>query len=229
MYKRTFKVFYEDKLSIHLEQNTDSLQSEIDHKLEDYILKVNETDYINHLVDEFTVESINIDFEGVFIGPLYEKDIPAERFPAYRFNVRAGESYPKPAVTYHLPYTGNEYLLRYTPNPWIDWTTEVFLENQCLCFEVFSLLSNIEGVTEDLKKEAQAIIDHIEIQLGHLTDEIKSYNDQLPTTVKQLFQERKQKILDRNQIAASLGVPIKKTRKLTRNLCNSATRISEKC
>ena len=210
MYKRTFKVFYENKLSTYLGQNTDSLQSRIDHKLEDYILNVNETDYINHLVNEFTIESINIDFEEVFIGTLYEKDVPAEYFPPYGFNVRAGESYPKPAVTYHLPYTGNEHLLQYTPSTWIDWTTEVSLENQCLCFEVFSLSSDVEEVTEDLKKEAQGIIDSIRTQLGYLTSEIERYNGQLPTTVKQLFQKQKQKIIDKNQIAAALGVPIKK-------------------
>ena len=210
MYKRTFKVFYENKLSTYLGQNTDSLQSRIDHKLEDYILNVNETDYINHLVNEFTIESINIDFEDVFIGTLYEKDVPAEYFPPHGFNVRAGESYPKPAVTYHLPYTGNEHLLQCTPSTCIDWTTEVSLENQCLCFEVFSLLSDVEEVAEDLKKRAREIIESIGIQLGDLTSEIERYNGQLPTIVKQLFQKQKQKILDKNKIAAALGVPVKK-------------------
>ena len=215
MYKRTFKAFSRNKLSAYLEQNTDRLQSEINDKLEDYILNVNETDYINHLVAKFTVESINIDFEGIFIGSLYEKNVPAEYFPLYRFNVQAGESYPKPAVTYHLPYTGNKHLLQCTPSTRINWTTEVFLENQCLCFEIFSLLSDVTEVTEDLKKEAQRIIDSIRIQLGHLTFEIKRYNGQLPTTVKQLFQKQKQKILDKNQIAAALGVPIKKREDLS--------------
>ena len=215
MYKRTFKVLRGGKLSDYLAQNTNSIQSQIAHKPENYILNVNETNYIKYLVDEFTIESINVDFESIFIGSLYEKDIPAERFPPHRFSVRAGESYPKPAVTYYLPYTGNDRLFQYTPSTWIDWTTEVFLENQCLCFEVFSLWSDIEKVTEELKKESQTIIDYIKTQLGYLTSEIERYNDQLPTTAKQLFQEQQQKILDKNQIAAALGVPVKKREDLS--------------
>ena len=213
-YKQTFRIFGEGKLSEYLGQKCDEIQQVIQSKSEDYILNVNETDYINYLVNEFTVESINIDFENIFIGPLYEKDIPAERFPPYRFNVQTGKSYPKPAVTYHLPYAGNERLFQYTPSPWINWTTEVFLENQCLCFEVFSLSSNVEKVTADLKKEAQSVIKNIETQLGYSTSEIERHNEQLPITGKQLFQEQKQKVLDKNQIAAALGVPIKKRKDL---------------
>ena len=149
-YRRTFKVFSGQKLSDYLTQNTDSIQSLIEGKPEDYILNVNETEYINHLVNEFTVESVNIDFEGVFIDDLYNKDIPAEHFPKYLYGgVKPGESYPKPATIYHLPYSGNEDLLEYVPSSQLSWGMEVFLNEQCLCFEVVSLSGN----PEEMKNE----------------------------------------------------------------------------
>ena len=77
-------------------------------KSEDYILNVNETKYINSLVGEYTVSPINIDFAQVFVTD-YEKQIPAEDLPR-NFSVE-GKSYPKLAVIYHLPYTGNVYYL----------------------------------------------------------------------------------------------------------------------
>ncbi len=40
--------------------------------------------------------------------------------------------------------------------------------------------------------------------------EVDRFNDSLPTVVKQLFQERKQRLLNKNQMVASLGVPVKK-------------------
>lgn len=204
IHQRTFKVFYEYELSDYLGGITNHIQSLIKNKSEDYILNVNETEYINSLVGEYTVTPINIDFEKVFISD-YEKQIPAEDFPR-NFYVRAGESYPKTAVIYHLPYTGNAYLFECCPSTRTTFTTKVFLDNYCLCFEVISLEEN----SEEIKSKAERIIHALKTQYEYLVSEVEKYNDSLPTLVKQLFQERRQYFLDKNEMLASLGVPVKK-------------------
>ena len=204
IYQRTFKVFYEYELSDYLGGITNHIQSLIESKSENYILIVNETEYINSLVHEYTVTPINIDFEKVFISD-YEKQIPAEDFPRH-FHVRAGESYPKTAVIYHLPYTGNAYLFECCPSTRTTFTTKVFLDNHCLCFEVISLEEN----SEEIKSKAERIINALKTQYEYLVSEVEKYNDSLPTLVKQLFQERRRYFLDKNEMLASLGVPVKK-------------------
>ena len=205
IYQRTFKVFHDYKLSDYLGGITNHIQSLIGNKSEDYILNVNETEYINSLVDEYTVTPININFEKMFITD-YEKKIPAEDFPR-DIIVHEGKSSPRQAIVYHLPYTGNQYLLECSAtHQYLMWTTEVFLDNQCLCFEVVSLRDN----AEEIKRKAQEIIDNLKTQLGYLVSEVDRFNDSLPTVVKQLFQERKQRLLNKNQMVASLGVPVKK-------------------
>ena len=208
IYQRTFKVFSEHELSGYLGGITDHIQSLIKNKSEDYILNVNETEYINYLVDEYTVTPININFQEVFITD-YEKQIPAEDFPR-KFVVREGKSYPKTAVIYHLPYTGNVYLLECYPSTRMPFTTEVFLDNQCLCFEVFSLEEN----AEEIKGNAEQILDRLKTQHGYLVSEVDRFNNSLPMAVKQLFQERQQRLLKKNKKVASLGVPIKKRENL---------------
>lgn len=205
-YRQTFRMFYEGRLSEYLGQKCDEIQQTIQYKSEDYILNVNEVEYINYLVDKFTIDSINVDFERVFIDDPYEKDIPAEHFPPFRFSVRAGESYPKPATIYHLPYTGNEDLLRYAPSSYLSQGTEVFLDNQCFCFEVVSL----GGDAEEMKENAEKVISDLKTQLEYLAPELEKFNDRLPTIIKELFHKRKQEILDKHQFVASLGVPVKK-------------------
>ena len=204
VYQSTFKVFREHELSGYLDGIKDHIQSLIKNKSEDYILNVNETKYINSLVGEYTVSPINIDFAQVFVTD-YEKQIPAEDFPR-NFSVRAGESYPKLAVIYHLPYTGNVYLLECYPNTRIPFTTEVFLDNQYLCFEVVSLTENIE----EIRGKAEQILDDLKTQHGYLVSQVDRFNDNLPTVVKQFFQERKQRLLKKNKMVASLGVRVKK-------------------
>ena len=208
IYQRTFKVFGEHELSGYLSGIKDYIQSLIKNKSEDYILNVNETEYVNSLVGEYSVSPINIDFGDVSVTD-YEKQIPAEDFPR-NFYVRPGESYPKLAVIYHLPYTGNVYLLECYPSTRILFTTEVFLDNQCLCFEVVSLTENIE----EIKGKAEQILDDLKTQHGYLVSEVDRFNDSLPTVVKQLFQERRQRLLKKNEKVASLGVPIKKRENL---------------
>lgn len=205
-YIYTFRLFYEGNLSNYFVSRRDEIQRTIQRKSEDYILNVNETEYINYLIDKFTVDSININFEGVFIDEPYEKDIPAEHFPPFHFSVRQGESYPKPATIYHLPYSGNEELLQYAPSNQLSLGTKVFLHEQCLCFEVISLSGN----PEEMKENAEKIISDIKTQLEHLAPELEKFNDRLPNIIKGLFEERQQEILDKHQFIASLGVPIKK-------------------
>ena len=204
VYQQTFKVFRERSLSSYLDGLNNHIQSLIDGKSEDYILNVNETEYTNSLVDEYTVSPLNIDFENKSITG-YEKQIPAEDFLPY-FNVEEGHTYKKLAVIYHLPYTGNESLLECYPSTRIAFTTEVFLDNQCLCFEVISLDEN----AEEIKGKAERILDDLKTQLGYLATEVDRYITSLPAVVKQLFQERRQYFLDKNQKLAFLGVPVKK-------------------
>jgi len=206
MNTQNFRLFYEGNLSNYFVRRHDEIQRTIQRKSEDYILNVNETEYINYLVDKFTVNSININFEGVFIDEPNKKDIPAERFPPFHFSVQQGESYPKPATIYHLPYSGNEELLQYAPSNQLSLGTEVFLHEQCLCFEVISLSGN----PEEMKENAEKVISDLKTQLEHLTPELEKFNDRLPSIIKGLFKERQQEIFDKHQFIASLGVPVKK-------------------
>ena len=204
----TFKAFSEHDLFQYLAEKKNDIQWEINHKSEDYILNVNETDYINYLVKKYTLDPIHIYLKKKTITR-YKKQIPAEHFPKHRFgNVREGQSYPKQAVCYHLPYTGKEYLFRCSTSIWIDQT--VFFDGQCLCFEVYSLSSDLKEIAADIKKQAEEIMGELETQRRHVTSEIEKYNNRLPSVVAELFQKRKQEFLDQNQVVAFLGVPVKK-------------------
>ena len=204
----TFKAFSEHNLFQYLAEKKNDIQWEINHKSENYILNVNETDYINYLIEEYTLDPIHIYFKKKTITR-YKKQIPAEHFPKHLFgNVREGQRYPKQAVCYHLPYTGKEYLFQCSTSIWIDQT--VFFDDQCLCFEVYSLSSDLKEIAADIKKQAEEIMGELEIQRRHVTSEIEKYNNRLPSVVAELFQKRKQEFLDQNQVVAFLGVPIKK-------------------
>ena len=205
-----FMVFSGEDVSKYLARTRNKITSQIHQESKDYILNVNETDYVNHLVSKSTVEPIHIDFEGEFISSR-EKLIPAEHFPSH-IVVYAGKHYSKQAIVFHLPYTGNGDLFRYAPSMWSTWAPEVYLENQCLCFEIV----DFDDDAERIRKRAKEIKATIRAGSGHLTAKINNHNKQLPNFVKQCFQKRKQTFLDQNQVVAAVGVPVKKQENLPR-------------
>jgi hypothetical protein len=63
---------------------------------------------------------------------------------------------------------------------------------------------------EEIKSEANTIIQNLKTQFEYLTGQIKGYNSQLQAKVGEMFRSRKQHFLNKNKMLSSLGVPIKK-------------------
>lgn len=192
MYKGSFNIFFERPLRYYLEENDRKIRSRIEQEMEDYILNVNETEYVNYLINEFTIDTPHIDFENVCYTNQQRK-----------FSDR---DFPKQVIVYHLPCTGDINLLKYTPNTFDQWTIRVFIEDHSICFEIV----NIHNNAKKINLEYQNIIEILKRQLGYFTKDIENYNIQLPTKIERIFRARKQGFLDNREVLASLNVPIKK-------------------
>jgi hypothetical protein len=78
---RTIKIFWERDFDEVQAGVLHQLKARIDGENQTYLLNVNEADYIAHLVSEYRIEPLVIDFDGVHVS-FSEKMIPAERFPS---------------------------------------------------------------------------------------------------------------------------------------------------
>jgi hypothetical protein len=206
----SFQAFAERELRGYLEENDRKMTSHIRQESENYILNVNETEYLNYIVSQFSIDMLRIEFEGGF-GTIYEKQVPAEFFPN-GFHVTPGKSYSIQAYVYHLPYSGNVDLLKCDTNNPIIWTKDVFIKDHYICFEEVSF----HGL-EEIKPRIQNVIDNLKAQLDYLNQEIETYNNtQLRISVERAVSARKQKYLDQSHNLASLGLPIKMQEDLPR-------------
>jgi hypothetical protein len=202
--RKTFNAFGEIELRRCFEKNDQDICSQIERESEDYILNVNEIEYVNHLISEFSISPPVIDFENVSVTS-YEKQISAEDFPE-AFRACPEETFSRLAFVYYLPYAGEVDLLRCFPGQHPSWTTEVYAESQDLCFEVVSFRED----AEEVKRTAEHFIHNMKSQLGYLTQEIEDYNASLPESVQQMFRTRKQRFLGKYEMLAFLEVPIRK-------------------
>lgn len=201
-----FHIFYGSELRVFLEEKDNEIRKKIENESEDYILNVNRTEYLNHLFEIYKIDIPKLDYENISVSS-YEKEIPAEYFPQ-GFFVRAGKSYKKPVIVYHIPFEGNNELLRYMPNRRIlSGTTNVHINNGDICFEII----NFRDDADEIKRRAEETLQRIKKQGEFSQEQLAKYNNNLELVIEQIFDEQKQKFLTKNKTLESLGVPIKKT------------------
>ncbi len=200
----TTKIFAERELRDYLEQKKASIVHSIESESDDYLLNVNEEDYIQHKSSEAYVEPLEIHQDLIYASSS-EQMIPAEYFPS-SFHVHSGKSYKKDVIKFHVPFSGNTELLECAPSSRLVWTMDVELSNKEFCLESINFSDDAESIT----REKDSIMKSIMQQLGNVSSEVERYNASIETQVKQAFEARKNRVLAKSGVLASLGVPIKK-------------------
>ncbi len=199
-----FHLFNGGFLDDYLEDNEKGVVAVIEHETENYILNVNETEYIDHLYSESIVELLEIHPDSITVNK-FEIDVPAKSMPR-DYDVRRGGTYTCPAFKYFLPYSGNANLLLFNPSPSLTWTAEVYIEENCICFEVF----DIRRDSEQINRDKQKIINYLSRNLKNINEQVQRYNEELRARIEGVFKIRKEKFLRDNKLLASLGVPIRR-------------------
>ena len=199
------KIFAEQNLGAVLEGRVQQMRAEVRSADRNYLLNTNETQYIEYVVNRYQIEPLAINFDSVSASTR-EEMIQAHRFPHHFVIRNRGGSYPKQVITYHVPFSGNADLLRYTPSRRILWSTEVRLDQGAICFDVV----NWQDDTDEIKREADGILNNIRQQAGNVTTEITGFNDSLAGEAPRVVQARKAELLKQANLLGALGVPIKK-------------------
>lgn len=199
-------IFAEGELSHYLASLHEEIKATVRSETAEYLLNVNEDEYLQHLLDQFRLEPLQIHFDKTSVKPR-EEMIAAERFPSSSFFVQSGEKYPKQVFRYYIPYEGTEELLKCIPNPYMMWTNEVELEDGNICFDIIDFYGDAERV----KGEAERIMKSMERQLENVTKRVNAYNEEVTNFIREVITKRKAELQSQIGVASSLGVPIRKS------------------
>ncbi len=200
-----FHAFSEHDGFSMFENQRSAVDQAIKRQGDDYILNVNREEYIQHLVAEFSIEPIEIHKDGLSVST-HEEMIPAEMHPRSYFMDRGG-SYPRDVLVFHLPFTGEPQLLKVRASTYSMSAPLINLEQGCITFRMINF--NLDA--QSIKQESDNTIRSIETQNGYLTRDIESFNSSLRQHAEILFDARKEQLLKKNNLIASLGVPIKES------------------
>ncbi len=206
----SFYAFRERGLNDWLEQRNRDIREEIEEEPENYILSVNETEYVNHLGEKYRLDFPTIDFAHFWIEDC-EKVIPHDQLQPWADHLHAGRSYRRSVLVCYLPFRGDADLLKWKPNGGRLWERELTVAREerdakeYLCFEVICFVSVDKG-----KQEVAEVIDNIKVQVEALAPDVIAYNEKVEECARQALQGRKARIHNRRQQVDALDMPVKR-------------------
>jgi hypothetical protein len=130
------KLFNQGTLKNYLTTRLAYLRDEVQAEDRDKLLNVNETEYVDYLVEQYKIDPLRLDCDQLSVSDR-EEMFPPEAFPRGGYDIRRGQLYRKQVITYHVSYSGNADLLEYSPTMrQAFWEQEVERNRDSICFEI---------------------------------------------------------------------------------------------
>lgn len=167
---------------------------------DEYVLNVNEADYIRYLIDEYTLQmpilcfdDVKVEHRKVLVDPEY--------LPRYYGAQNAVECN---MIRYIVPLSGDHNLLLFCPSTFtLSGGGNFHVERNEIYTDILAVSNDAEKVTRDFNSRKDNCLQ----MLAYLENDVRSYNRSLPDTAKRCFLARKEKIKKDNAFLANLGVP----------------------
>jgi hypothetical protein len=198
-------IFSKGRISEIFQKAVDAIKSTIENETENYILNANESDYADHLESKHKIDVPELHFDQVNADS-YEADIPAEYFPR-TFNIFEGKKYRKEIIQFFIPCSGNVNLLAYSPANIITFGGGHFeIKGDSIVAEFINFSNNAEEINRNYQSELNCVHSNY----NYLRNDIIGFNNSLKAHIPSVFGQRKSKLLSKNNLLASLGVPLRK-------------------
>lgn len=186
------------------EQQRLKFEQEIKSQNDDYILNVNKEEYIQYLLSKYSISPLQIHKSEMTVSTQVEM-IPAERHPSNYFMDRGG-SFQRDVFAFHVPFTGDASLLKVRASTYSMSAPVIAVEQKCIVFKII----NFNLTSEDIKQRSNQIISNLETENGYITKDILNFNSSIGQQITQAFDALKAHLLNKNNLIAALGVPIRK-------------------
>lgn len=200
----TVKAFAKIRISDYLRSKLNRVIESIKNEKDDYLLGVNEEEYINYKISEAHVEKLEIYSDQIELTESKES-ILGDTFP-FGFDVVGAKHYEVDVIRYHIPYSGDPALFECKPNIYVDCNLNISLSEEELYFRVV----NFSNDSERIKREQEEFLGLLLDQTASVNKDVKYYNVTLDAEIRMALEVRKQNILANSELVKSLGIPVRK-------------------
>lgn len=198
------KIFAENDLTEHLDSLLADLRRTVQSEDKNRILNVNESEYIEYLVSQYTLEPIKLHLDEVHVSD-HEKMVPVGRF-AFNYDLHPSDRIKRQVIRYHLPCSGEMRMLYLTPSSRLVWSIDVEIKGNEISFDIVNWNDDVA----EIKREADRILENLSKQAQYSENNVRQYNAKLQQYAQEIVTARKQEHLKQSNVIESLGVPFKK-------------------
>ncbi len=202
MYCNTIKSFSGTVWHQYTSNLKNKITREIESATDDYILNVNEVEYINYLMEKFTLHqlTINNDSEEI-LEPIVIK-VPSKDFPYS--GGRYGCYKEGFLITISYSFEGDAELFTIRPESFTLTTYEITIDKSAktVSFQVEIFSQN----AEEFEKEKQRAYSHAFSNLANINNSVNFYNSNLRQYIISVFHENKDKRLSKNRFFSAIKV-----------------------
>ena len=165
----------------------------------DYVLNVNEEEYVSYLIEKFSLSVPVIHFEDVRIEPrkvLVDLDQPRRWM--------TDKAIERNVIRYIIPIEGDAKLLNCRPSSFLISGFGLFHYSSG---RIYTDIVVTDGDPEKVNREFEDRKDSFSKMIGFLHNDILSYNNSLSETTRSIFFGKKEKIKQDNLFLAGLDIP----------------------
>lgn len=199
MYLGSFNAFHEIDSHDFEQHRLNEIDREIEQNTKEYILGVNELDFIKYLEDKFCLEKIEVNIDNPSIlPPKVSKERQSDRF----YGERLSEVY---IFTIEYSFTGTPELLKVKPSTWAMTTTEITLTHNS---KVTIKFKHYNKDPNDFKRNLNEYESRAFTNIRNINNFVDSWNSQLKNIITNKFSKYKQQILHENNFFEAINVKV---------------------
>ena len=200
MYRTKIRAFAEVNSSSAEDQFKNGIKKYIDEKSKEYILGVDEEEFVEYVVNEYTIEPLKVFQESEKID---KPTVRKEKFTDRHFR---DYEYEKDVYYFDVRYkfSGSSILFKIRPNSWTMTTYEIEVDDTNqevkLSFKIY------EQDAEKFKREKSQIYHSAFTNLDNVNVFASHWNSSIKNFVVQYFKQTKDKFLKENDFFTAINI-----------------------
>jgi hypothetical protein len=201
-------LFHEGDLRDALENHARDMEKEVAAAPEDHLMHVDEDEWVQALVDRYTLEAPRLHRDRWWM------DKPEEIRVDVRYDgaMRAIFDYSQPALVngfrtvVHVPFSGDRDLFKFRPSTFTFDPPVAYVGKD----EVKITVEFPADAPRDVKAEAERTLGRVERYLGFAKSDADAFNASLPQRARSSIQSRRQRVLQNYARLQDTGIPMRR-------------------
>jgi hypothetical protein len=197
-------LFSQGNLTSVLEHQRRKMREEVEQYDGNKLLNSSVGDLAAYFVEKHRVEPLSLQEHGISVDQAETRIDVTNRFEYGGFGDRP-IIVPGTRISFHIPYSGDQELLKFRPDSFLSMAPRAKVTSSELIFSYAS--PDLDALIA--RKHFDQDMDSLRRYIGWAARQVESFNASLVSSARETIESRRERLLRNQNIAASLGFPLR--------------------